>query len=284
MRILITGSSGKLGSALVRAFAHEHEIVQLDVVPPLNEDQYRCGTVHVGSVTDRELVETVTEDVEIIIHCGAVPSNKAPFDALLTTNVSGTVNLLEAAGRRASVRQFIFLSTIRVHGVLETPDAEFLPKFLPFDETHPYVTVEYYGGSKLHAEHWCRMYVKRFRKPVVVFRPSTILSIPEGKPFPARPAPERPDLNQYVATSDVIQAVRLALDHEPEGGFDAFLLHANDQRSITPSLELVRRWFPGIPYDREKLERCHGFGAFVDCSRAAVRLNWHPAVQCQRDL
>lgn len=282
MRILVTGSSGKLGSAVVAKFSPEHDIVQIDIKSPTDEAQSHIGTVYVGSVTDRSLVEQAMDGVEAVIHCGAIPSNYPPFNELVHTNVVGTITLLEAAGKSAALRIFLFISTIRVHGVLEEPSAEFMPKFLPFDESHPYLTVEYYGGSKLQAEHWCKSYVKRFKKPVVVFRPTMIVRLDREENFQAGPAPDRPSLNDYVGTSDVLEAIRLALSYEPADGFDAFLLHAADQRSTTPSLELAERWFGGIPVDKEKLNRCNGFGAFVDCSHARATLGWQPRFTCLR--
>ncbi|HOJ33918.1 MAG TPA: NAD(P)-dependent oxidoreductase [Candidatus Hydrogenedentes bacterium] len=282
MRILVTGSSGKLGSALVAKFAAEHEIVQMDVKAPANEAQSNIGPVYVGSVTDRTLVEEAMDGVEAVIHCGAIPSNFPPFNELVHTNVVGTINLLEAAGKSAALRNFLFISTIRVHGVLEEPNDDFMPKFLPFDESHPYLTIEYYGGSKWQAEHWCRCYVRRFRKPVVVFRPTMIVPLVREEKFQAGPAPERPSLNEYVGTSDVVEAIRLGLSYEPADGFDVFLLHAEDQRSTTPSLELAERWFHGIPTDKEKLSRCDGFGAFVDCSHAQETLGWQARFRCTR--
>jgi len=85
-----------------------------------------------------------------------------------------------------------------------------------------------------------------------------------------------------VGTSDLAEAVRCALEYEPEDGFDAFLFHADDQRSTTPSVEYVERHFPGILVDREKLDLCDGFGALVDCSHAKDKLGWRPSFRCNR--
>lgn len=278
-RILVTGSSGKLGSAIVQLFARRFELVQLDVREPADPDQRRIGDVIVGSVADRETVERAVEGVDAVIHCGAIPWNVAPFDELLRVNLIGTVNLLEAAGARASVERFIFVSTIRVHGVLEEVKPEFMPHFLPFDESHPCLTIEYYGGSKLHAEHWCRMYTKRFHKPVVAIRPSWICPLANEADLVASPPPEGPSLLQYVTTSDLVEGIRLALDCDPPDGFDAFLFHADDQRSSTPTMEYVERTFPNVPVDRRKLDQCDGFGALVDTTHAKQALSWRPRVR-----
>ena len=281
--ILITGASGKLGSAAARILGRDHAIVRMDVRKPRDgEPDTPSGRTVVGSVTDRTAVAEAFEGVDSVIHCAAIPWSRPPFDELLHINVAGTVNLLEEAAARPGVEQFIFISTIRVHGVLEEPGDDFMPRFLPFDETHPYLTVEYYGGSKVQAEHWCRMYVRRCGKPAVVLRPSYILPLHAEPDFAAQPPPDQPTLAQYVATSDLVNAMSLALDYHPRDGFDRFLMHAPEQPTTTPTLQLVDRYFPAVPADREKLSACDGFGALVDCSHAAAALNWAPQSRCRR--
>jgi nucleoside-diphosphate-sugar epimerase len=280
--ILVTGSSGKLGAAVVRTLSGAHDIVQMDMREPDDPGQRAIGRLATGSITDPAAVAAAFEGVDTVIHCAAIPWNIPPNANLLNVNVGGTVTLLDEAGARAAVEQFIFISTIRVHGVLEAIDEAFMPRFLPFDETHPLLAMEYYGGGKCHAEHWCRMYVRRFGKPVVTFRPAYILPIAREAEFVAQPAPDHPALLDYVATSDFIEAIRLSLDYHPQDGFDRFLAHAPDQRSATPSLELVDRFFPSIPVDREKLSACGGYGAFVDCSHACEKLGWQRRYQARR--
>ncbi len=280
--ILITGSSGRLGSSLVKLLAPDHDIVQFDLLPPKDPAQRDADRIHVGSIEDQGLVAAAFDGVDAVVHSAAVPWNTPPYERIVRYNVAGTVNLLEEAGPRKEVEQFIFLSSIRVHGVLEEVQPRFMPRFLPFDETHPYLTEEYYGGSKLQAEHWCKMYVKRFRKPAVAFRPTWICTLDQEPHLAARPAPDQPELLQYVGTSDLAEGVRCALEHDPEDGFDAFLFHADDQFSTTPSVEYVERHFPDVPIDRERLEACGGFGALVDCSHAKDKLAWRPAFLCDR--
>lgn len=280
--ILITGSSGRFGSALVKLLSPRHDIVQLDVRPQTDPALARAGRVHIGSFTDRATVAEAMEGVDTVVHSGAIAWNTKPFDTLIETNVAGTVNLLEEAGARGHVERFVYMSSIRVHGVLEEPGPEFMPRFLPFDESHPYLTVEYYGGSKLHCEHWCKMYVKRFGKPAMAFRPSWIATLGDEPKMRPVEAPDRPDLVQYVASSDLAAGIEKAFDYDPPGGFDAFLMHGAEQRSAMPTLEFVERHFPGIPVDRAKLEGENGFGPLVDCTHARERLGWRPGFRLPR--
>jgi hypothetical protein len=100
--------------------------------------------------------------------------------------------------------------------------------------------------------------------------------------FRPGPAPDIPSLLQYVATSDLVQGIANAMDYHPRDGFDAFLCHAPEQFSTTPTLEYADRMFPKTPKDREKLARSDGFGALVDCTRAYETLDWHPRYRCSR--
>ena len=78
-RILITGSSGRLGGTLVSQFAGDHDIVQLDVLEPPTAEQYALGTVFQGSIKDVSLFELAMEGVEVVRHCGSVPGALTPW-------------------------------------------------------------------------------------------------------------------------------------------------------------------------------------------------------------
>jgi UDP-glucose 4-epimerase len=94
MRILITGSAGHLGEALVRVFREDgHDVRGLDVL----ESPF---TAMVGSVADRALVRDCMRGVDAVLHAATLHKphvgshGRADF---LETNVTGTLNLLEEA-------------------------------------------------------------------------------------------------------------------------------------------------------------------------------------------
>jgi nucleoside-diphosphate-sugar epimerase len=279
-RILITGSSGRLGSALVQALHPCHDVVQLDTREP-NPQQRTIGPVFTGSVTDARVVAQAMKGVDTVIHCAAIPHTRKPYKELLETNVLGTFLVLEEAGNRKEVEQVIYISSLQWHGLSEPPYGH-RPLYLPINEDHPSLAVDYYPCSKVQAEYWCERYVQRFGKPVVVVRPPAIVSIERQPGMKAGPLPEYPHLNDYVGTTDLVDGIIRCIEYHPQGGLDRFLLHAADQRSTTPSLDLARRYWPGVPVDREKLSLCEGFGALVDSARAAERLAWKPQYRCRR--
>jgi nucleoside-diphosphate-sugar epimerase len=280
--VLITGASGRLGSALVRSFAQDHHVVQFSIDDPCTPEQRRLGTCIHGCITDVDAVARAMDGVDAVVHCAAIPGPVAPFDQLMKINVLGTFNVLEAAGHHPRVRQVVFLSSIQWHGLHEEHGGLQSPQYLPLDEAHPSLATGYYDTSKVMGEYLCETFVKRFRKPCVALRPGWIITPEAESTFRAVSPPGRPHLNDYVGACDVVDAVRRALDYEPEGGFDAFLLHADDQRSTMPSRELVARYYPSAIVDRDRLGGCDGFAALVDCGRARERLGWQPQFRCAR--
>ena len=281
-KILITGSSGGLGSALVRSLHNDHDLVQLDLREPGNADQQRMGLVITGSITDPEVVARAMDSVDTVIHGAAVAFDRKPYHEVVETNVMGTFRMLEEAGSRREVEQFIYVSSIRWHGLHDQFTKKCKPKYLPIDESHPCLAIMYYSGSKVQAEWWCEAYAARFGKPVVAIRPSLIVTLEQESTYAAKEATEWPDLSDYVGTSDLVDGIARAMDYYPTGGFDRFLFHAADQRTTTPSVALAERFFPGVPLNRESLDACDGFGALVDCSHARKKLGWTPKFRCKR--
>jgi nucleoside-diphosphate-sugar epimerase len=116
MPLLITGTSGRLGSALVQRLAREHAIIGLGVVP----GPY---TTHLGSVTDRAQVLTLAKGVDAILHTASLlpphlrDSSRSAFVDII---VHGTLNLLEGALAH-EVRQFIYTSTTSLYGEAMVP-------------------------------------------------------------------------------------------------------------------------------------------------------------------
>ena len=114
MRILVTGSSGHLGEALVRVMSADgHEIVGLD----------SAHTSVVGSIVDRSLVRRCVEDVDAILHAATVHKPHVGSHRrqdFVDTNVTGTLNVLEDAVA-AGVGRFVFTSTTSTFGRALTP-------------------------------------------------------------------------------------------------------------------------------------------------------------------
>ena len=112
MRILLTGSSGWLGRFLAPMLRDTgHDVVGLDVAPGVDTDV-------IGSVADRALIDRVFAErgIEAVIHGGALHKPdiaRYPRQAFVDVNVSGTLNLIEAAVAAGNDR-FLFTSTTSI--------------------------------------------------------------------------------------------------------------------------------------------------------------------------
>lgn len=113
MRILLTGSSGQLGSEIARQLSANHEIVGLDRL---------AGewTSQIGSITDRESIFALMQGIDAVIHTASLHArhiNEASKQDFIDTNISGTLNLLEAVAQ-AKVRRFVYTSTTSIDGAV----------------------------------------------------------------------------------------------------------------------------------------------------------------------
>lgn len=111
MQLLLTDTSGRLGSALAQRLSREHAIIGLDVVP----GPY---TTHLGSVTDRVQVFALAKRVDALLHTASLlpphlhDHSRSVFVDII---VYGTLHLLESVLEH-DVGQFIYTSTTSLYG------------------------------------------------------------------------------------------------------------------------------------------------------------------------
>ena len=126
MKVLVTGGLGFTGSALSRRLGElGHEVLVLDNKPGIFDDELRqLGVqIHIGSVTDRALLDRLVSGCDQIHHLAAAfrlvnLGKKAYWDI----NVNGTKYVLEAAWANGGPR-VINCSTCGVHGNVVNPPA-----------------------------------------------------------------------------------------------------------------------------------------------------------------
>lgn len=145
-RIFVTGGTGFTGSHLVkRLLSNGHEVVVLDAQEGIVYDELIAAgaQIHIGSITDKELVDRLTAGCEIVFHLAAAFREIAVSQEVYwETNANGTRYALEAAVRH-DVKRFIYCSTQGVHGHVENP---------PGDETSPIAPADYYQYTKHEGE------------------------------------------------------------------------------------------------------------------------------------
>ena len=112
MQVLVTGSAGHLGEALVRVLSTDgHQVVGVDLLPSRYTDV-------VGSITDRSLVAECMRGADVVIHTATLHKPHVAthsYQEFIDTNVTGTLRLLEQAVS-AKVGSFVFTSTTSVFG------------------------------------------------------------------------------------------------------------------------------------------------------------------------
>lgn len=212
VKILITGSSGQIGSHLLEELQDKHEVIGLDLVRPADRVRIENATLVSGDIRNLEMVTKIVKKVDAIIHTAAQisvqDSIKNPVvDA--KTNIMGTVNLLAAASQ-CKTKRFVYFSSAAVFGE---------PAHIPINEEHPTRPLSPYGLSKLAGESYCVLFHKVYGLPTVCIRPFNVYS--------RRMVPG----NQY---SGVIQKFleRLRRGKEPiifgDGRQTRDFVHAND--------------------------------------------------------
>ncbi|PTT58951.1 NAD(P)-dependent oxidoreductase [Stenotrophomonas sp. HMWF003] len=144
MKILLTGSSGRVGRAIFGALSARHEVVGVDR-SPFNTTRY------VADITDVRTLRTALVGVDAVIHCAAL---HAPHVGLMSDtefhriNVEGTRTLAMLA-RDAGVSRFVFTSTTALYGHAIVPG-----RCTWIDERTVPQPRTVYHRSKLAAEHW----------------------------------------------------------------------------------------------------------------------------------
>jgi UDP-glucose 4-epimerase len=285
MTILVTGSAGHLGEALMRT-------LRAKTRPARGIDLKPSGfTDNVGSITDRMFVRQAVAGARSIIHAATlhkphvVTSSHRDF---LDVNVSGTLNLLEEAVA-AGVECFVFTSTTSAFGAALTPGAG-EPAAWITEDTAP-VAKNIYGVTKTAAEALCELFARTMRLPVIVLRTSRFF--PEDDDAPAvrsryslRNAQANEMLYRRVDLADAVEAHLLAIDKAPDIGFGRYIISASTPftegdlptlRSDAPAV--VHRLFPESAELFQKL----GWAMFPQIDRVYVnaraqqQLGWRPA-------
>lgn len=167
-KVLVTGSSGQLGSYICELLAKDCEVAGMDIRPQ-TYSQLK-GISLVGDITEPADVREALNGVGAVVHCAAQVSVEKSLQDPLTdsrTNVLGTVNLLHESVR-AGVKRFIYVSSAAVYGT---------PKRIPIDEDHPTVPMSNYGASKLSGEKYALAFASFSRMEVVAVRPFNFYSV-----------------------------------------------------------------------------------------------------------
>ena len=286
MRIVVTGASGAIGRHVVAELvARGHEVHAVDrVVGPARVAGSGIALT-VGDVRDPEFMASVLHATrpEALNHHAAIarPSLGTPLE-VFATNTQATFVVLEAAGTAGVRRIAIASSTSALGMVFASPRVS--PRYVPVDETHPFVGTDPYGLSKQVDEATAATMSRRHGYQVVALR------IPNTGPMEAQlaraaevagdPSDLARELWAYLDVRDGARAFALAVERDLPG-CHVINVMAPDTLSPEPTADLLARFHPTselrrpivgreVPFDLARSRDVLGFDAIHRLSISRV--------------
>ncbi|WP_235186598.1 NAD-dependent epimerase/dehydratase family protein [Dyella japonica] len=282
--MLVTGSSGHLGEALVRTLQGTgHEVIGLDVV----EGPY---THRVGSIADRAFVRRCIAGVATVFHPATLHKPHVATHTrqdFLDVNLTGTLNLLEEAVS-TGVESFVYTSTTSVFGDALTPKSSDPAVWVTEDMAA--VPKNIYGVTKAAAEDLCQLFQRNQGLSTMVLRTSRFFpEEDDDRTARARYTDDNLKANEYlyrrVDIEDVVSAHLLAARRAPMLGFRRYIISATtpfaqeDLAGLRVHAPLVvRRRVPGYEavYAQHGWTMAQGIDRVYVNQRAREELGWAP--------
>ncbi len=292
MKVLVTGSSGHLGEALVRTLQNTpHQVVGLD----RRASPY---TSCVGSITDRAFVRQCVQEANAILHVATLHKPHIATHSrqdFIDINVTGTLNLLEEAVA-VGVSSFVFTSTTSAFGAALTPSPGAAAVWVT-EDVRP-VPRNIYGVTKTAAEDLCEIFHRNHKLACLILRTSRFFPEEDDDPDIRRDYDDgNVKANEYlfrrVDLQDVVDAHLLALEKAPQIGFRKYIISATTpfQPGDLPALRWNAPRVVGqrVPeYEAEYARR--GWRMFPSIDRVYVNdrarqeLNWQPTYDFRQIL
>lgn len=306
MRILLTGATGFVGSALLTRWAAESGLEVVAAARRGGCPPQGVSAVHAADLAPDTRWEAALAGVDVVVHTAArvhVMNDTAadPLAEFRRVNVAGTLNLARQAAA-AGARRFVFISSIKVNGE-QTPASQ------PFKADDRPAPLDSYGISKLEAELGLQQIARETGMEYVVIRPTLVYGpgvkanflammrwLDKGVPLPFGAIHNHRSL---VALDNLVDLITLCLTH-PAAANQVWLV--SDGEDVSTS-GLLRRMAQAlgrparlIPVPQAWLEmgaRILGrrdlaqrlFGNLqVDITKTRTQLGWTPPVALDQAL
>lgn len=298
MSILVTGSAGHLGEALMRTLRAQAgtAVTGLDI----KQSPY---TDLVGDIADRDFVKTAMCGIRTVIHTATLHKPHVATHSkqdFVDTNITGTLNLLEKAVLQG-VSSFIFTSTTSTFGAAMNP-AKGEPAAWITEEVVPQPK-NIYSLTKLAAESLCELFHRKSGLPVLILRTSRFFPEDDDN-AETRQLYETPNvqalelLYRRVDLADAVTAHLLAVEKAAAIGFGKYIISASTPFTASHLAQLhedapavIRALYP----ECEGLFEAAGWKLFPEIDRVYVNerarreLGWQPeydfgyVLRCLRD-
>lgn len=176
--VLVTGADGFIGSHVVESLiSYGAEVTAFCLYNSFGslgwldesavfKDALASGQARslLADIRDAEHVATSVSGHDVVLHLAAliaIPHSYAAPRSYVDTNITGTLNVLEAARKHGTPR-VVHTSTSEVYG---TPDS------VPINENHALKGQSPYSASKIGADKMAESYALSFDLPVTILRP-----------------------------------------------------------------------------------------------------------------
>jgi len=277
VKVVVTGSRGKVGRATVQALVDAgHDVLGVDLVPPVFDAGVVVpGRYQMADLTDAGSAYAVVADADAVVHVAAIPQPTGnPPHVVFQTNLMSTFNVLEAAVR-FGVKRFVNISSESIVGNIFA-ERPFLPSFAPVDESHPLLPQDPYALSKLFGERMMDAAVRRSDIRAISIRPSTVHNEDNYEnnlgPQVRDPGNLSGNLWSYIDVYDLADAIVLATESDLPG-HEVFYIASPDNAGGHDFAEILRRYY-GEQIELRSLDRVDASG--ISIAKARRLLGWNP--------
>lgn len=164
--ILITGSSGFIGSSLARAFFDiDCRLLLLDINGRIDVPKNIISSVKLikMDVTRESTWKDLLRGVDFVFHLAALEYNCSNFDIYkdLSINALAVISLLEACRKNKYKAKIIFSSSANLFGLANS---------LPLNEKSQTDPISLWSAHKLMAENYLKIYMAKYGICAVILR------------------------------------------------------------------------------------------------------------------
>lgn len=288
MRVLVTGATGFLGHAVVAALANHGHVVTALSRHSSNVPAKAHSHISADIRSTDRLSDAVAE-VDAVCHLAALARVRDSFTNPLDywrTNVTGTMNVLDALNRASTPKRLVLSSTAAIYG---TPERQ------PIDEEQPPAPGNPYAATKLAADLAALNVAETGAIGAVSLRAFNIAGASGGHGDPdqtrlipkiiAVQAGQAPELvvngdgsavRDYVHVDDMAEAFALALDACTPGSWRAYNIGSGRRTSIQDVVSATET-VTGRPVPVRHAPAANEPAVLVaDSTRAETELGWQP--------